>query len=249
MFRIRDFTASINTSGVLKNNKYIASVTLPPGHYLSSELNTGDNTLFSIRCDSVQLPGVAIASADGPPRLGYGPIEKHPYNANFEDVALTFIVDANSRIHRMLHKWVNVIVNFEHSKGTIKGAGERGGTMGASGYEVGYRNKYAADIQIDVYRDTGRSTNEKTMTYKLYNAFPMAFPSAGLNWNEGDILRINIPFAYTDYSVEYETYNDRPNERLPRTQPTETGETDREVAGITEINSAFNARRTDIFNA
>jgi hypothetical protein len=228
MFKIADFAASINTSGVLKNNKYIASVALPTGHYLSSELNPGDSTLFSIRCDSVQLPGVSIASADGPPRLGYGPIEKHPYNANFEDVALTFIVDANSRIHRMLHKWVNVIVNFEHSKGTIKGADDPGGTMRSAGYEVGYRNKYAADIQIDVYRDTGRVTNEKTMTYKLYNAFPMAFPSAGLNWNEGDILKINIPFAYTDYTVAYSSYEDKPAERQPR----ETGETDTGVAGV-----------------
>jgi hypothetical protein len=226
MFKIRDFTASINTNGVLKNNKYIASVTLPTGHYLSSELNPGDNVLFSIRCDSVQLPGVSIASADGPPRLGYGPIEKHPYNANFEDIALTFIVDANSRVHRMLHKWVNVIVNFEHSKGTIAG-NETGGTMRSSAYEVGYRDKYAAQLQIDVYRDTGESNHEKTMTYKIYNAFPMAFPSTALNWNEGDILRINIPFAYTDYTVEYTSYDDRPAERLPA----ETGAVDNQVAG------------------
>jgi hypothetical protein len=209
MFNINDFTSSINTKGVLKNNKYIATITLNDGHYLSSagEADQGDVRLFSIRCDSVQLPGVALASADGPPRLGYGPIEKHPYNANFEDISLTFIIDANSRVHKLLYNWVNVIVNFQSSG--LNRLSDSTGPMKSAAYEVGYRNKYAAQLQIDVYRDTGTNDSyQKTMTYKAYNAFPMAFPSAGLNWNEGDILKLNIPFAYTDFSVDYKTYND-----------------------------------------
>ena len=234
MFKLKEFAASINTKGVLKNNKYMAIISLSGNHYLSSQFNQGDEQLFSIRCDSVQLPGVAIASADGPPRLGYGPIEKHPYNANFEDVSLTFIVDANSQVHRMLYSWVNVIVNFGKSSG-MSNLFEKTGAMNAAAYEVGYRNRYATDMKIEVYRDTGGDKHEKTMTYTLFKAFPMAFPSAGLNWNEGDILKLNIPFAYTDFTVDYSSYNDTPNSRLP----TETGIVDQQVAtgapGIAQI--------------
>lgn len=221
MFNIKDFSASINTSGVLKNNKYIATITLSGDHYLNGTLGQGDSRLFSIRCDSVQLPGVALASADGPPRLGYGPIEKHPYSANFDDISLTFIVDANSRVHRMLYNWVNVIVNFQSQGG--KTLSDKTGPMKSSAYEVGYRNKYSAEMNIEIYRDTGTGDNgtfEKTMTYKLYNAFPMAFPSSGLNWQDGEVLKINIPFAYTDYSVEYKNYRDVPlNQNTPFSNP------------------------------
>ena len=231
MFNIKDFTSSINTKGVLKNNKYIATITLNDGHYLSStgQSDDGDYRLFSIRCDSVQLPGVSLASADGPPRLGYGPIEKHPYNANFEDIALTFMVDANSQIHKLLYNWVNVIVNFQSRGGQeLRGSS---GPMRSAAYEVGYRDKYAALLQIDVYRDVGSGDEyQKTMTYKAFNAFPMAFPSAGLNWNEGDILKLSIPFAYTDFSVEYKTYNDSPIIRF--TESERATELSRSIPGL-----------------
>jgi len=203
MFKLSDFTASINDRGVLKNNKYIATVAIRDTHYLFSRLDQEDSKLFSIRCDSVQLPGISIASADGPPRLGYGPMEKNPYAANFEDVSLTFLVDSNSRIHKMLYNWVNVIVNFGSSEGLTKTANLSGLMNNSAAYEVGYRDKYSTDMTIDVYKDSGENTHEKSMTYTLYKAFPMGFPSNGLNWGEGDILKLNIPFAYTDYSVQY----------------------------------------------
>jgi hypothetical protein len=203
MFKLSEFAASINNKGVLKNNKYIATVFIGGNHYLSSQLNQGDAQLFAIRCDSVQLPGMSIASADGPPRLGYGPIEKNPYSANFEDISLTFIVDANSRIHKMLYSWVNVIVNFSSSKGLTTLDSSTSLMNNSAAYEVGYRDRYATDMKVEVYKDVGENTHEKSMTYTLYKAFPMGFPSNGLSWNEGDVLRLNIPFAYTDYSVEY----------------------------------------------
>jgi hypothetical protein len=204
MFKLSEFATSINTRGILKNNKYIATIAIGGNHYLSSQIGQGDTRLFSIRCDSVQLPGVSIASADGPPRLGYGPIEKNPYSANFEDIALTFIVDANSAIHKMLYSWVNVIVNFSSSRGLTETRNSTVSPMNNSAaYEVGYRDRYATEMKIEVYKDVGENTHQKSMTYTLYKAFPMGFPSNGLNWNEGDVLRLNIPFAYTDYSVEY----------------------------------------------
>jgi hypothetical protein len=208
MRNIRDFTSSINRRGVLKNNKYLAIISFGNGHYLRSRANSNldnETDLISIRCDSVQLPGLSIASADGPPRLGYGPIQKHPYNVNFEDINLTFIVDANSRVHKMLYDWVNCIVNIKGFGGT----NVTDNTNNISGktwsaYEVGYKDKFSATLQIEVYKDSGEDgKHEKTMTFTAYNAFPMAFPSVGLNWNEGDILRLNIPFSYTDYRVDY----------------------------------------------
>jgi hypothetical protein len=202
---LKDFTSSINSRGVLKTNKYIALISFGSNHYMSSRpgaVNSDDANLFSVRCDSVQLPGMSIASADGPPRLGYGPVQKHPYNISFEDISLTFIVDANSRVHKMLYDWTNCIVNYNGGGGkNLTGAI---GPIGANAYEVGYKNKFATNLIIEVYRDDGQNgLNNKAMTYTAFDAYPMAFPSVGLNWTDGEILRLNIPFSYTDYSIQY----------------------------------------------
>jgi hypothetical protein len=54
------------------------------------------------------------------------------------------------------------------------------------------------------------------MTFEAYKAFPMALPQIGMNWAEGDILRLPIPFAYTDFTVKYA---DVEVPRPPATQP------------------------------
>ena len=196
---INEFRSSINTLGILKTNKFEVSFGFRTGHYLQGDPAINQNTL-TLRCDSATLPGVSLASYDGPPRLGYGPAEKHPYSSVFEDLTLTFIVDAGSQVHRMLYKWINCIVNFQGIGASTLNTDARGfGSSRARAYEVGYRDKYDATLELHVYRDTG----DLAMTFKAYNTFPMGFPQSSMNWNEGDILRLSIPFAYTDYSVEY----------------------------------------------
>ena len=229
---IKEFTTSINNKGILKNNKYLVTFGFQAGHYLNERAS--ELRLLQARCDSVTLPGMSFASADGPPRLGYGPMEKHPYSATFEDLSLTFITDSRSEVHKTLFDWVNVIVDFKRAAGATR-INNRGGAMNSRPYEVGYRDKYAATLTVSVYRETG----EKTMTFEAYNVFPMGFPSAGLNWNEGDLLRLTIPFAYTDYNVRYEGTAD---------SPVETGTVDRQVRegvalNTVELPSAFTGQQ------
>ena len=214
---LNDFMASINNDGILKSNKHLVTISFnsaAPGsvaHYMTRRAYKGvdkqkEKDLFSLRCEEIQLPGVYLASADGPPRLGYGPMERRPYGANFEDLVLTFIVDAESRVHQMMFDWVNSIVNFQ-SKG-LAAPELRAGPLregGGQSYEVGYRDNYAATIDITVYQQGSAVDGEKLKAMKItcYNAFPMGFPSIGMNWEVHEPMRIQIPFAYTDYSIKY----------------------------------------------
>lgn len=213
---INNFTASINKKGILKNNRFEAQIDFAKDSYLSKS-KALDSGLLTLRCDSATLPGLSFATADGPPRLGYGPVEKHPYVPVFEDLALTFVVDAGSQIHKMFYDWVGCIVNFEGQGATILNKASTKHPTKAVAYEVGYRDKYAATLTVRVYRDT----NKPSMTFTAYNAFPLGMPQLSMNWNEGDILRLNIPFAYTDYVVSYAQFNDG--------GPVETGATDQQV--------------------
>lgn len=223
---IKNFTSSINKKSILKNNRFEAQFGFRTGNYLSSS-NALDSGLLTLRCDSVTLPGVTFASADGPPRLGYGPVEKHPYSPLFDDLTLTFMIDAGSQVHKMFYDWVGCIVNFEgYGASTTDKASTKHPTQ-ALAYEVGYRDKYAATLTVRVYRDT----NKPTMTFTAYNVFPMGLPQMGMNWGEGDILRLNIPFAYTDFTVSYAKFEDG--------GPVETGATDQQIQNI---NNAISAR-------
>lgn len=213
---ITSFLSSINNKSILKNNRFLAQFGFPTGSYMSSS-RALDGRLLQVRCDSVTLPGVSLASADGPPRLGYGPMEKHPYSPMFEDLTLTFMVDAGSQIHKMFYDWVGCIVNFEgYGMSTLNRSSTKNPTP-ANAYEVGYRDKYQATLTVGVYKDNDRPS----MTFTAYNVFPMALPQTNMNWAEGDILRLSIPFAYTDFIVNYESFNEG--------GPVETGAVDQQV--------------------
>lgn len=213
---IRRFTSSINNKSVLKNNRFEAQFNFTTDSYMNRS-SALDGTLLTLRCDSATLPGVSFATADGPPRLGYGPVEKHPYNPMFDDLTLTFMVDAGSQVHKMFYDWVSCIVNFEgYGASTLDRAATRNPTT-AQAYEVGYRDKYACTLTLKVFS----VTDTQVMTFTAYNAFPTALPQMSMNWSEGDILRLNMPFAYTDFTVNYADFNTN--------GPVETGAVDRQV--------------------
>lgn len=195
-FNLNDFKSVINYGGALKSSRYEVTIANPP-LYIRDRWGSFGRTL-KFRCEATRLPGLQFASADGPPRLGYGPIERHPYNVNYEEISLTFIMDAKTEVHKFFYDWCNCIFNFKGKGGTA--AKENSGRAnGAAVYEVGYKDQYSTDINIDVYKDTG----VLAMTATLYKAFPMALPAIPMGWNDSDIVKLTIPFSYLDFDVAY----------------------------------------------
>lgn len=199
MFSINDFKASINTRGILRSNKYLVSFKIP--EYLQGRYTTDDQRLISIRCESVSLPGFSFLSADGPPRYGYGPVEKNPYVPGFDGLSLTFILDSKNRIYELFYDWTMSIVNYDGRGGTNM----RNGTSWKP-YEVGYKSLYQTDLNISVYdgNKSETSTSESgnlVMNAKVYAAFPMGIPSNPLSWESTDAMKLTIPFAYTDFRI------------------------------------------------
>lgn len=199
MFKIKDFLSSINKRGVLPTNRYLLS--FAPPNYMRSGGNVlpAPADLLTIRCESVQIPGVSLQTVDGPPRAGYGPIETIPNTLIFDDITAVFTVDANSDIHNFFYTWMNSIVNF-HSKGLTQLKDARGPVSGMKTYEVGYKDDYVTDLTIDVFN----ANDEKVLTAKAYRAFPKLLPSFDMSWASTDeVVRLNVPFTYTDFEVEY----------------------------------------------
>jgi len=64
LIRINDFISSINKKGVIRDNKYVVSFSLP--NYLQTNaisIFNGINSSFllSLRCESASIPGLQFA--------------------------------------------------------------------------------------------------------------------------------------------------------------------------------------------
>ena len=198
-FEISKFRTEIDTRGILKTNRFLVKFGVPESLGGPSGQYGSKSEMLSLRCDSVQWPGVSFMTMDTPPRAGYGATELIPYAPIFEDITLNFVVDKKSETHKFFFNWMNSIVNLQS-----QGQSRLSVSRGPSAFEVGYKNKYSTDIEITMYRETGVGDDHAVMTAKLYRAFPKALPSFELNWgSENEALRMNVPFAYSDYFITY----------------------------------------------
>jgi len=219
MFNITNFRSSINDRGILRTNKYVVQFKAP--NYLAGKYSSTD--LMSIRCENVSIPGFDFASADGPPRMGYGAIEKHPYVPGFSGMSLTFLMDSKSEIYNFFYDWTMSIVNFNGKGGT----NYRNGTW--KPYEVGYKKDYQTELNISVYDGAKKEGSSKVagneiLSLKVWAAFPLGLPSIPLAWESTELMRLTIPFSYTDFEMtRKEPENQSAPEIKPKTQATGAG--------------------------
>lgn len=213
MFNISNFRSSVNNKGVLKSNKYLVQFKAPTyliDRYPSTEL-------MSLRCETVSIPGFDFLSADGPPRMGYGAIEKHPYVPGFSGMSLTFLMDSKSVIYNFFYDWTMSIVNFRGKGGT----NYRNANSRWKPYEVGYKDYYKTDLNISVYDgakadDSSKMAGNEILSLQVYSAFPLGLPSIPLAWESSELVRLTVPFSYTDFEM---TRKEPENQKVPPAQP------------------------------
>lgn len=226
MFSISDFKSSIDEKGVLQNNRFIVDFSLP--EYLKLDRGYEDTDLVSLRCEAASIPGVSITTIDMP-RIGFGPLEYQAHNFTQDDIVLTFLVDAHGTIPKLFYDWLNTIVNFQVSRGhsglnRVVGLSGIEKAYSSGAYEVGFKDDYSVNLNITVYDkdarqqtssvqvgdfrgpDTTRTLDIGTRVMKLtaYKAYPKAMSSIDMSWvNDSELMRLQIPFAYTDFNIEY----------------------------------------------
>lgn len=198
----------------MRNNRFIVNIPLP--EYLrDNRTQYGvEDALLSLRCESVQLPGMNLTTVDMP-RIGIGPVESMAHNLTYGDITTTFLVDANSKIHRIFYDWMNTIINFQGSQG--QSTLNREYTLGSFksyAYEVGFKDSYRTNLVIDVYDNYGTAAEEPSnaestvanpvMRVRMFNCFPKAVPNIDLSWGVNDeLVRLSIPWSFTDFDVAY----------------------------------------------
>lgn len=209
---LNGFIADVNKEGMLLENKFLVTFSAPK--YLTDSTSPlakyksiyNHTELLTLRCEAATVPGLQFAGIDGPPRIGYGPIEYHPYNVVYDDIFLTFALDAKGTIHKFFYDWLNCIVNFHAQGQSNLDKNGTGIVSDMSPYEVGYKKDYSVELSIDIY--TGVEADHKSaITVRAYKAFPKAITPLNLNWESGQPIKIQLAMAYTDFDITYNSFS------------------------------------------
>lgn len=190
-FNITNFAQNIADNGVIKANKFSVSLLPPP--ILTGTGVTSVIEMVRFRADVVKVPGVTVTTTEVN-RYGIGPTQKQPFSAGFTECTISFLSDANAEIWQFFHNWTRSI--FEYN-GTLNAPQGREANQ-IPRYITEYKENYSTTVQITLYNDFGETVQE----INLFQAFPTGINDIGLNWNDSQLLKINVSIAYTDYMIE-----------------------------------------------
>lgn len=178
--------ASLRRKGIAKSNRYIVLIATPAALEKQSTLIRGvaqqaERGVLSdgfmrahIGCENAEMPGIQIATQE---QMLYSINEKMPYQILYDEVTLTYRVDADMREKQYFDMWINGIVN------PVNG-------------NIEYRNNYVTDIEI-IQLDM---KNEDVYAVKLIDAYPTAIATLPMGYDQANTYhRISVTFAYKKY--------------------------------------------------
>jgi hypothetical protein len=134
--RYGDFISNVRQRGFARTNLF--EVVIVPAKNMPCK--QGSDKVIHLYADSVNIPGINFATSETR-RYGYGPVEKKPYAPIFNDITVSFLVDANANIYKYFYKWLNNIVSFDQYVNN-NSVSERG--LGA--FEVDYKDDYKCQL-------------------------------------------------------------------------------------------------------
>ena len=163
--KIQDFLS--NFTDVAKPSRF--EVTIGSKSY--NGINSND---LILRCETAELPSRTYATAEQ--KFGSNPVEKFPYQVQFNDLNLTFIVDDDMLAKYFFDGWLEAVVP-------------------SSNYNPNYKNTYSTTINIRQYRNN----NEPSYSVDLFEAYPISVNQLDLDWSAEGHHKLTVVFAYTSW--------------------------------------------------
>ena len=232
-FSVEQFKSKFLEVGLVTPSNFLVKFTAPPSIFDNPEkAKMYEDVPFL--CGATKLPGMRVATTSLR-RYNYGNIIKMPYDTMFDDIELTFYVDASqAKSLDVFHKWIRSIIDV--------GKDFEGGKRGKTNF-VSYRNEYICpELKIFIVsqlaglqspesmpedtRSNGDSQAEgagtpnppttlSTGNYAivectLYDVFPIQISDIALDWGEADnFARVNVTFSYRVHEFKFGKFNKR----------------------------------------
>jgi hypothetical protein len=176
---LTNFLSEINAKGISKASHFDVEFTLPSGVGRGTSITNRD---VAIRCESADLPGRQMVTIDN---KVYGPIYKTVYQSLFSDLNLTFLETKDMDFRYCFESWMEYI----HPTGTTN--------------DVEYYRNYTTGIKISQYDqvDDGSGKYIKTLTYHIYEAFPLNVNQLTGSWSDDGFHKLQVSFAYQRHTI------------------------------------------------
>ena len=159
MALLNDFIATVKNNGMMRNSRY--SVIFP---------NADKTNLVGLYCDQFTLPGLNISTQ---PCLTYGETREMPYQKLYNNITVSFYVDADMKVKQFFDDWINQIQN--PADRTFK-----------------YYDDYTHKVQVDV-EDLENNTKYSMF---LHECYPKTIQDIQLDYNSKDIMKMQVTLSY-----------------------------------------------------
>jgi hypothetical protein len=171
---LNEFLQDIQYRGVSFGSRFLTTFTAPPK--LLESISKGNKEMdknlkfLTLRCDSSELPGAQYATSEN---KVMGPIYKMPNQVVYNDLTLSFILSHDLIEKYYFDYWMHLIMDnnnlFDY-----------------------YSEFVSSDLRTIVYNSFG----QEVYGAKFYNSYPTAVNQVTLNWQDTELIRLQVTFAY-----------------------------------------------------
>ena len=166
---IENFKSSFKTD-LARTSRFDVNIPVPVvlAAYIS------DSRKLKFRCENAEIPGKSLSTTER--KIGSSPAEKQPYQTNYTEMNLTFMVSDDMSERIFFEGWLEAI-------------------NPTSNYNFKYKSDYAVDVTINQYDVSG----DLSYSVVLREAFPIAINQMDLDWNNETYHKLTVVMAYTEW--------------------------------------------------
>lgn len=207
--KISDFVGQIS-NGLARSNRFIVNLTPPSvmtnalrGQGESTSSYTGFQEVTNVNsassygklqnilllCDSAQLPGVSLTTAQ---IRTFGEIREIPYEIDYEPITLTFFVDAEMNVKKMFDLWM-MSTQFKETR------------------KFSYYDSYTTTMTIYVQ---DMEENNRYIV-ELYEAYPKTVSAVQVDYSNKDVMKLSVTMMYKYWRSKQVVYNNTQSEAKP----------------------------------
>ena len=183
--RMPDFLSlSSKYGGLVRSCRF--AVQIVPSDTKSFLLSSGYGAFMgelTYLCESAEFPGRGFNMADIPGY--YGPSFKIPYQADYQESAMTFLCRSESLERQFFDDWMEII-------------------NPTNTFDFAYKDNYKCRINMFQFNDIALNSDKKeptaTYAWTLHDAWPVLVNPQPVTWADDNFQRLAISFSYQKWT-------------------------------------------------
>jgi len=148
----------------------------------------GEN--LGMLCNEASLPGNSFATSEMTSDFP-GVTQKFPYRKIYNDLQLTFYVDAEYKIIKFFEGWMSYIASPFGLGQAIYESSSR------ASFRFNYPDAYKCNLYVAKFNKDAEISSK--ISYRFINAFPIDITTMPVSYDSSDILKCSVSFSYDRY--------------------------------------------------